>query len=163
VTSDGSAIKAIREAQKLSLRALSEITGLDRGYLSRVERGLIQRPDEVRVRAIAEALGVPVAAIDRRHPRRGEDVTAMVTKKRRPPAAAQTAPAELAELVHYTPDQVEEMKLLPYKARTLRDKANRREIPHSNAGGRIMFRLSHIREIAAMGDVRPISETKPSA
>ncbi|MFD7101887.1 hypothetical protein [Streptomyces celluloflavus] len=61
-----------------------------------------------------------------------------------------------AELVHYSPEQV--ATWLPFTARTLRDKANARLIPHSQAGGRISFRLAHIREIAAMYEVRPLSE-----
>ncbi|MCZ1006388.1 hypothetical protein [Streptomyces lydicus] len=92
--------------------------------------------------------------------------TAAATSKRRPTArrgsAAPTA-EPLAELKHYTPEEVYEMRLLPIKPRTLRDKATARQIPHSHAGGRISFTLRHIREIAAMYEVRPIGETKPAA
>ncbi|MEV5598414.1 helix-turn-helix domain-containing protein [Streptomyces sp. NPDC052496] len=70
---------------------------------------------------------------------------------------------DLAELVHYTPEEVAANRWLPYTARTLRDKANAREIPHSKAGGRITFRLAHIRETAEMGDIRPFIKPPKSA
>ncbi|MFG2400708.1 helix-turn-helix domain-containing protein [Streptomyces lydicus] len=63
MTPNGSAIRAIREAQKLSIRALSNRTGLNRGYLSRLERGLIRDPAHERVEAIAQAMRVPTDAI----------------------------------------------------------------------------------------------------
>lgn len=47
----------------MSLRELQKLTGLDRGYLSRLERGLIHEPAEVRVQKVAKALGVPLDAI----------------------------------------------------------------------------------------------------
>lgn len=68
--------------------------------------------------------------------------------------------ADLSELVHYTPEQIEAEGWLPFSARTLRDKASAHVFPHSRAGGRITFRLRHIREIAAMYEVRPVSERK---
>ncbi len=67
---------------------------------------------------------------------------------------------DLSELVHYTPEQIESAGWLPFSARTLRDKASARVFPHSKAGGRITFRLRHIREIAAMHEVRPAGERK---
>ncbi|WP_050503062.1 helix-turn-helix domain-containing protein [Streptomyces monomycini] len=70
---------------------------------------------------------------------------------------------DLAELVHYTPEEVVANRWLPFTARTLRDKANARQIPHSKAGGRITFRLAHIREIAEMGDARPFNKPPKSA
>ena len=63
VTPNGDAIKAIRTAQKLSIRALSLRTGLNRGYLSRLERGLIARPGESKVALIASAMQVSTSAI----------------------------------------------------------------------------------------------------
>ncbi len=47
----------------LSLRSLSEQTGLDRGYLSRLERGHIRRAGDNNVLAIAAAMRVPLSAI----------------------------------------------------------------------------------------------------
>lgn len=63
VTPNGDAIKAIRTAQKLSIRALSLRTGLNRGYLSRLERGLITHPGEGKVALIATAMQVSTSAI----------------------------------------------------------------------------------------------------
>lgn len=47
----------------MSLRALSVRTGLNRGYLSRLERGLIRGTTAERVEVIAQAMRVPPAAI----------------------------------------------------------------------------------------------------
>ena len=91
--------------------------------------------------------------------------TTTATRKRRPTAprgGAEPVADPLAELKHYTPEEVYEMGLLPIKPRTLRDKASARQIPHSNGGGRISFTLRHVREIAAMYEVRPIGESKPA-
>ncbi|MFW3474373.1 helix-turn-helix domain-containing protein [Streptomyces microflavus] len=63
MTPNGDAIKAIRTAQKLSIRALSLRTGLNRGYLSRLERGLIAHPGESKVALIAAAMQVSTSAI----------------------------------------------------------------------------------------------------
>mgnify|MGYP002348150153 CR=1 FL=1 len=63
VTPNGDAIKAIRTAQRLSIRALSLRTGLNRGYLSRLERGLIAHPGDDKVALIATAMQVSTSAI----------------------------------------------------------------------------------------------------
>ncbi|MFP8944765.1 hypothetical protein ACLIYM_25485 [Streptomyces fenghuangensis] len=86
----------------------------------------------------------------------------MTTKatKKAPPTPV---PGGEADLVHYTPEQVYEKRLLPYTPRTLRDMCQRHEIPHSRMKGprgRIYFTLPQIREIAADLQVRPIRETK---
>lgn len=47
----------------MSLRALQNETGLHRGYLSRLERGLIREPAAETVRKVATALSVPTDAI----------------------------------------------------------------------------------------------------
>ncbi|SFT31877.1 helix-turn-helix domain-containing protein [Streptomyces sp. ok210] len=60
---NGRAIRAIREAQNLSLRALQQTTGLNRGYLSRMERGLIREAADDPVLKVADALTVPPEAI----------------------------------------------------------------------------------------------------
>ncbi|MFE9886810.1 helix-turn-helix domain-containing protein [Streptomyces scopuliridis] len=60
---NGRAIRAIRQAQNLSLRALQQKTGLNRGYLSRMERGLIRKPADDPVLKVATALNVPPDAI----------------------------------------------------------------------------------------------------
>jgi transcriptional regulator with XRE-family HTH domain len=64
VTPNGTAIRALREALKLGIRTVEQRTGLPRSLLSRVERGE-RTADEPQLRAIADAMGVPVAAINR--------------------------------------------------------------------------------------------------
>jgi transcriptional regulator with XRE-family HTH domain len=63
VRPNGTAIRAIREAQQISLRELQKKTGLNRGYLSRMERGLIREPSDPAVQKVASALAVPPDAI----------------------------------------------------------------------------------------------------
>ncbi|MGW2837369.1 helix-turn-helix domain-containing protein [Streptomyces sp. NPDC001493] len=60
---NGQAIRAIREARRLSLRVMQQRTGLDRGYLSRMERNLIRNPADAPVLTIATALDVTPDAI----------------------------------------------------------------------------------------------------
>ncbi|MEV8523233.1 helix-turn-helix transcriptional regulator [Streptomyces sp. NPDC052000] len=60
---NGTAIRAIRRAQKMSLRAMQTETGLNRGYLSRLERGLICDSDDGPIQKVATALNVPPDAI----------------------------------------------------------------------------------------------------
>ncbi|WP_371624093.1 hypothetical protein OG245_15385 [Streptomyces sp. NBC_01116] len=87
-------------------------------------------------------------------------MTTTTAKKQVRPTAQAGGATDLSELVHYTPEQIEAERWLPYSARTLRDKASARVFPHSRAGGRITFLLRHIREIAAMHEVRPAGERK---
>lgn len=68
------------------------------------------------------------------------------------------------DLVHYTPKEVEEKKLLPYKAATIREMCQRHELVHSRTKGergRIYFTLPQLRENARLLEVRPLRETKP--
>lgn len=83
------------------------------------------------------------------------------------PKATRIPPTELGgegDLKHYTPEEVYEKKLLPWRPSTIREKCQRGEIPHSKTHpgprGHIYFRLPQIREIAAALEVRPIRETK---
>lgn len=62
VRPNGTAIREFRWLKKLSIRGLARQTGRDRGHLSRIERGQAGA-SETTVRRIAEALGVPIAAI----------------------------------------------------------------------------------------------------
>jgi len=55
----GTLIRDIRHARKMSLRELEAQTGLNRGYLSRVERAQIQHVGPDQVRDMASALRVP--------------------------------------------------------------------------------------------------------
>lgn len=56
-------MRAIREARNLSLRALQAETGLNRGYLSRMERGQIETAGDLKVQRVATALNVPTDVI----------------------------------------------------------------------------------------------------
>jgi transcriptional regulator with XRE-family HTH domain len=47
----------------MSLRSLQQRTGLDRGYLSRMERGLISKSANETVQKVADALEVTPEAI----------------------------------------------------------------------------------------------------
>lgn len=59
---NGAAMRALRTALKVSLRDMQALTGLDRGHLSRLERGLVgASPDTIR--RYANALKVPTTAI----------------------------------------------------------------------------------------------------
>ncbi|MGX9963582.1 helix-turn-helix domain-containing protein [Roseomonas sp. F4] len=58
----GERLRARRQAAGLSLAALAEATGLTKGYLSKVERGVGQ-PSIGTVFRVAEALGVPAAQL----------------------------------------------------------------------------------------------------
>ena len=62
---NGAAIRVIRERTGISLTALAADAGIDKGQLSRIERG--QRgglvPSPVTLRAIADRLGVSLDAI----------------------------------------------------------------------------------------------------
>lgn len=67
------------------------------------------------------------------------------TARSRPSSAAQKARAE-AELIRWTPEEVVEQKLLPYRSvRVLKDKCYRREVYHHNDGGRITFSPESLR------------------
>lgn len=58
----GALLRAQRLAADLSLRDLSERTNISNAYLSQVERGL-HEPSLTVLRAIASALGVPLASL----------------------------------------------------------------------------------------------------
>jgi transcriptional regulator with XRE-family HTH domain len=56
-------IRGIREGRKLSLRELEAQTGLNRGYLSRLEREQVQDVGSEQLRRVADALEVPEGLI----------------------------------------------------------------------------------------------------
>lgn len=147
MTPHGTAIRAHRQAQRLSIRALAQLTGLTPGYLSRLERGQIKKPAREKLLRIAEALGVPPADITR-----GEDVSPTVTQDK-PPAEVSES-----ELRRYSPEYVVENGLMPYtSARVLRRKCHLRELHFHNDGGRISFTAEDIRKNALLGAVEPLS------
>ncbi|MFI6862607.1 hypothetical protein ACIBKZ_22390 [Streptomyces sp. NPDC050421] len=90
-------------------------------------------------------------------------MTTMTAPKKARPTAQAGGATDLSELVHYSPEHVHKEGWLPFSPRTLRDRATDGTFPHSKAGGRITFRLRHIREIAAMYEVRPVTERKRAA
>lgn len=55
---NGRMIRGIRTGRKLSLRELEARTGLNRGYLSRLEREQVRDVGSEQVRRVAEGLGV---------------------------------------------------------------------------------------------------------
>ncbi|WP_443067997.1 helix-turn-helix domain-containing protein [Streptomyces sp. NBC_01356] len=64
MTPNGTAIRALRKARKLSIRETAARAGCDPSHLSRLERREAGMGEEG-LRRLAEALDVPVAAINR--------------------------------------------------------------------------------------------------
>ncbi|MFG2307624.1 helix-turn-helix domain-containing protein [Streptomyces sp. NPDC048566] len=60
---NGRMIRGIREGRKLSLRELEAKSGLNRGYLSRLEREQVRDVGSEQVRRVADALEVPEGLI----------------------------------------------------------------------------------------------------
>ncbi|MFJ1964855.1 helix-turn-helix domain-containing protein [Streptomyces massasporeus] len=60
---NGRMIRGIRQGRKLSLRKLEAQTGLNRGYLSRLEREQVQEVGSEQLRRVAAALEVPEGLI----------------------------------------------------------------------------------------------------
>ena len=95
-------------------------------------------------------------------------MTAKATKA--PPIAARKAKPphssinDEAELRRWTPEEVIEKKLLPYKSvRVLKEKCYRREVFHHNDGGRITFTAEDLRKENARTAVAPIGLAKSAA
>ncbi|MFL0393519.1 hypothetical protein ACH0CM_12420 [Streptomyces albus] len=66
-----------------------------------------------------------------------------------------------SELKRYTPQEVVELRLLPYtSADTLRKKAHQRELWHHNDGGRITFTAEDIRRNSELGAVAPLAVSR---
>ncbi|WP_328313150.1 hypothetical protein OG432_24725 [Streptomyces sp. NBC_00442] len=77
-----------------------------------------------------------------------------VTKARRS-ALARKAAEEL-DLIRWTPEEVVEKQLLPYRSvRSLKEKCYRREVFHHTDGGRITFTPDDIRREHDRGQVAP--------
>lgn len=88
------------------------------------------------------------------------------TRKRKPalPKIRKDIPAPSSpegELFHYTPDEA--AQYLPFSARTLREMAYLREIPHSSNGNRVSFAGIHIRAITEQFTVEVLSASKRAA
>lgn len=70
---------------------------------------------------------------------------------------AERKAAEEAELVRWTPEEVVQAKLLPYRSvRMLKEACYRRRVVHHNDGGRITFTADDIREENARRRVAPL-------
>ncbi|MEU9400603.1 helix-turn-helix transcriptional regulator [Streptomyces sp. NPDC048242] len=147
------AIKALRQAQSLSLRDLARLAQCSASQLSRIERGLAAEPDDDLLSRIADALAVPVADIIK-----GGHMAASTkaAKETLEPVVPFPGTPE-GEFFHYTPEQA--ARFLPWSALQLRRKAYAREVPHNDGAKRVSFTGRDIREISNMTAVRPLSET----
>ncbi|MFJ3563246.1 helix-turn-helix domain-containing protein [Streptomyces diastaticus] len=140
----GPAFKALRKAQGLSLRTLQDATGLDRRYLSRLERAEVDAIEAERADALAGALGVPTEAIAEGDPA----VTA---------EAIEAPPIEVGddELKRYTPEEVAARGWLPWSARKIKELAYAREIYAHRDGGRITLTREDVRLTSRLGAIEP--------
>lgn len=85
-------------------------------------------------------------------------MTAKATKKRvtRRPTPQRPDTGE-AEFRRWTPEEVVELKLLPYtSARAVREKCYRRELFCHRDGGRITFTTEDLRRNSELGAVEPL-------
>lgn len=140
----GPAFKALRKAQGLSLRGLQDATGLDRRYLSRLEKAEVDAIEAERADALAGALGVPTEAIAEGDP----TVTA---------EAIEAPPIEVGddELTRYTPEYVAGRNWLPWSARKIRELVYARKIYAHTDGGRITLTREDVRRTSALGAIEP--------
>jgi transcriptional regulator with XRE-family HTH domain len=59
---NGESIRAIREPLGIPQQDLAEMAGISRSHMNKIEQG-VEQPSPVTIRKIADALGVPLAAI----------------------------------------------------------------------------------------------------
>lgn len=72
--------------------------------------------------------------------------------------AARARREDEAEFRRWTPEEVVELQLLPYRsARVLKQRCYRREIHHHNDGGRITFTADDLRKENARTAVVPVA------
>ena len=156
---NGTAIKAIRQVQSLSLRDLADLAQTSASQLSRIERGKAGAGEDLICR-LADALAVPVSDITQGGalaPTKTEDAVAPSEKK---VTSTRTVPypgTPDGEVFHYTPEEA--AGFLPWSALQLRRKAYAREVPFNDGGARVTFTGRDIREISEMTAVRPLAET----
>jgi transcriptional regulator with XRE-family HTH domain len=173
VTPNGTAIRALREVQSLSLRSLATLAQTSPSQLSRIERGHVGAGDDV-IHRLAKALAVPVDDITRPEGPTPKDTHAPQAAKEKRSADKAKRPAPVAvksgsgrvvpypgtpegQFFHYTPEEASEY--LPWSALQLCRKAYAREVPHNNGGNRVTFTGRNICEISEMTAVRPLAET----
>ncbi|UED85204.1 helix-turn-helix domain-containing protein [Streptomyces profundus] len=146
LTPNGTAIRAIRTTQGISLRDLAERTGIDKGNLSRLERGQT-RASQRTIELIARALDVPPHDLVRPADIPGEE----------PLLDPRDIPAPTSEegaLFHYTPEEAAHWT--PYTPRQLRAMARTLAIPHhQTAQGRITLTGHNIRTISHTTNIPP--------
>lgn len=146
MTPNGTAIRALREVQRLSIRKLAGLAGLSPSTLSRIESGDLGASHETLSR-LAEVLSAPVQ--DLAH---GDDVKAPVKQKNATREVPSPGTPE-GEVFHYTPEEA--ARFLPWSELSLRRKAYAREVPFRKGGHRITFTGADIREISEGTAVRP--------
>lgn len=162
MTPNGTAIRALREVQKLSLRDLAGRAQTSASQLSRIERGHAGAGEELTHR-LAEALAVPLVDITRRDLAPTEKAPTALTAESSPKkkkAATRVVPypgTPDGSVFHYTPEEAAEF--LPWSALQLKRKAYAREVPFNDGGARVSFTGLNICEISAMTAVRPLAET----
>lgn len=92
--------------------------------------------------------------------------------RKRPPTPDETTTGGENEFRHYTPEELVDPQgefRFPTTARMLKEWSYQRRIPYSRMGGRVTFRLPHIRTIAelfdepAMGSAKPKRKTRAAA
>lgn len=144
MTVNGASVRAIRTANKMSLGALGQVTGLPRGYLSELERGIKgARPETLN--RIAAGLRASPSAIDV-----PDDLTAM-----------QADISDLLELALFTPEEA--ARVLSgntpgaVSAHWLHDQCRDGRIPFTKVGRRRMFSRQDIAEIVTACRVEPVN------
>lgn len=81
----------------------------------------------------------------------------MTAKAERAMSPNRSEAADETELRRWTPDEVVEKQLLPYRSvRSLKEKCYRREVHHHNDSGRITFTSEDIRSENARTAVAPV-------
>lgn len=80
----------------------------------------------------------------------------MTAKATRKPEAPKRR-IDIRTLERFTPEQVEELKLSPYTAATLRKKAQRREIFHHRDAMKITFTREDLQRNAELGQTAPLA------
>jgi HTH-type transcriptional regulator, competence development regulator len=100
----GDELRSIRAAQRLTLRAVEEATGISNAYLSQLETGKIDRPNPNFLFKLAKVYGVPY---DMLMERAGYITTTEgVSEKHRPRSLPGAALATLTDL---TPEEAKEL------------------------------------------------------
>lgn len=131
VTPNGPSIRAIREAQRRSLRELAEAAGISAAFLSEIEHGKGASDDAIT--RLARALDVPTAAITR------EGTTDVAS--------------EDDDIRLYKKEEA--AALLGMSVSWVKKKAAARAIPCTYVSGQLRFTRDHIRAITEAGEVVP--------